>query len=61
MSKAVWFVTGFIGGLALAHFVARDPRGKALLDEVDARTTEFLGGLTAGYASRDDDNRRTAE
>lgn len=60
MSKAVWFITGIIGGLALGHFASRDPRGKAILDEVDARATEFFGGLTAGYTSRHEDNHRSA-
>lgn len=55
-----WFVAGIVGGLALGHVLANDPRGKALLADVDARTREFVDGVKSGFDERLSDESTAA-
>jgi hypothetical protein len=52
MKTFAWFVAGVAGGLALGHIVANDPRGKALLADVESRAREFVGGVKDGFDDR---------
>lgn len=52
MKALFWLVTGVIGGLALGHFMNNDPRGRAILSELDSAAREFIGGVTDGYNDR---------
>lgn len=49
MKAFFWFVTGIVGGLALGHVIANDPRGRAVLDELDAGAKAFAAGVKDGY------------
>lgn len=51
MKALFWFVTGVVGGLALGHVVANDPRGRAVLAELDAGAREFIDGVKDGYSA----------
>ena len=42
MKALFWFVTGVVGGLALGHVVANDPRGLIQRVEIDALLTPAL-------------------
>lgn len=48
----MWFVTGVVGGLALGHVMANDPRGRAILAELDNGAREFVDAVKAGYSER---------
>ncbi len=60
MKALFWFVTGVVGGLALGHVVANDPRGKAFLADADARLREFTNGVKQGFDDRLSDETTTA-
>jgi hypothetical protein len=48
----MWFVTGVVGGLALGHVMANDPRGRAILAELDDGAREFIDAVKSGYSER---------
>jgi hypothetical protein len=52
MKALFWLVTGIVGGLALGHVMSQDPRGRALLAELDACAREFAEAVKDGYAER---------
>ena len=58
MKAFLWFVTGIVGGLALGHVIANDPRGRAVLDELDAGARAFAAGVKDGYTREDSRNGR---
>ncbi|MFJ6652322.1 ATPase [Microbacterium sp. NPDC091313] len=49
VKNVLWFATGLVGGVVLAHVVNRDPRGHEVLAQVDARITEFTDRINAAY------------
>ena len=49
MKKLLWFIVGIGAGFVAAHFVNKDPRGREVLAEVDARITEFTERMTEAY------------
>lgn len=49
MKNLVWFVLGLAGGFVLAHFVNKDPRGREVLADIDARIAEFTDRISAAY------------
>jgi len=59
MRSALWFVVGIAVGVAAADRIRRSPRGRALLDGLDARAREFTDGIVDGYRSRDAELRDT--
>lgn len=52
MKALFWFVTGVVGGLALGHVVANDPRGRAVLAELESGAREFVEAVKDGYSER---------
>lgn len=52
MKAVFWFVTGVVGGLALGHVMNNDPRGRAILAELDAASREFVDAVKDGYTER---------
>lgn len=54
MKALFWFVTGVAGGLALGHVMANDPRGRAILAELDNGAREFVDAVKDGYSERPD-------
>lgn len=58
MKAFFWFVTGIVGGLALGHVIARDPRGRAVFDELDAGARAFVAGVKDGYTGESPRNGR---
>ncbi|MEU1970377.1 ATPase [Microbacterium sp. NPDC019599] len=53
MKNVLWFLVGVIGGLVVAHFVNKDPRGHELLAEVDARISEFTDRIGDAYREQE--------
>lgn len=53
MKNLFWFVLGLAGGVVVAHFVNRDPRGHEVLAQVDARITEFTDRIGAAYREQE--------
>lgn len=53
MRNALWFLVGIIGGFAAAHLVNKDPRGRELLAEMDARITEFTERIGDAYRAQE--------
>ena len=49
MKALFWFMTGIVGGLALGHVAANNPRGRAVLDVLDAGLRQFVGAVKDGY------------
>ena len=49
MKKVLWFVVGVAAGFVVAHFVNKDPRGREVLAEVDARISEFTERMSEAY------------
>lgn len=49
MKALFWFMTGIVGGLALGHVAANTPKGRAVLDELDAGLRQFVGSVKDGY------------
>ncbi len=60
VKKLLLFGLGVLSGLVAGHFIARDPRGAALFDEVNARIDEFVNGFSDGFRDRDDEHRSHA-
>lgn len=60
MKKLLLFGLGVVSGLVAGHFVARDPRGAALFDELNAKIDEFTAGFSDGFRDRDDEHRSHA-
>ncbi len=60
MKKLLTFVAGVLSGLVLGRLIARDPRGAALFDEINARISEFTDGVSDGFRDRDDEHRTDA-
>ena len=57
MKNLIWFLLGVIGGFVAAHFMNKDPRGRDLLADVDARISRFSG--LVGDAYRAEEARRS--
>lgn len=53
MKNLVWFLLGIAGGLVVAHFVNKDPRGHELLADVDARISEFTDRIGDAYREQE--------
>jgi hypothetical protein len=53
MKNVLWFLVGVIGGLVVAHFVNKDPRGHELLAEMDARINEFTDRIADSYREQE--------
>ncbi|WP_417562563.1 ATPase [Microbacterium sp.] len=53
MKKLLWFLVGVAAGFVLAHFVNKDPRGREVLAEVDARIAEFTERIGDAYRLED--------
>lgn len=49
MKNLLWFVLGIIGGFIAAHVINKDPRGHEMLEQVDARITEFTELMGSAY------------
>lgn len=49
MKTVLWFLIGIAGGFVAAHLMNRDPRGRELLADVDARISEFTDRMTGAY------------
>ena len=49
MKNLLWFMFGIIGGFVAAHLVNKDPRGHELLEQVDARISEFTDRMSDAY------------
>ena len=60
MKSFAWFVAGVVGGLVAGHIVANDPRGKALLADVNVRIREFTDGVKEGFDSHGADDSKVA-
>ena len=52
MKALFWLITGVVGGLALGHVMNNDPRGRAILAELNAGTREFVDAVKDGYTER---------
>ncbi len=52
MKALFWFVTGVVGGLALGHVMANDPRGRAVLAELETGARDFVDAVKDGYSER---------
>jgi len=53
MKHTLWFLLGIIGGFVAAHLMYKDPRGHELLDEIDARISEFTDRLADAYRAEE--------
>ena len=53
MKNLFWFLLGITGGVVVAHFVNRDPRGHEVLAQVDARITEFTDRIGSAYRDQE--------
>jgi hypothetical protein len=53
MKKLLWFLFGIAGGFVLAHFMDKDPRGHAVLEQVDARIAEFTDRMSDAYREQE--------
>lgn len=53
MKNLVWFLFGVAGGLVVAHFMNKDPRGHEILADVDARITEFTDRIADAYREQE--------
>ena len=53
MKKLVWFLLGVAGGLVVAHFMNKDPRGHEILADVDARISEFTDRIADAYREQE--------
>lgn len=53
MKKLLWLGFGICMGFVAAHFVNRDPRGRELLAEVDARISGFTEAMTEAYHAQE--------
>ncbi len=53
MKSVVWFILGAAGGFVAAHLVNKDPRGRELLADVDARITEFTERIQDAYHAQE--------
>jgi hypothetical protein len=49
----LWFVLGVIGGFVAAHYVNKDPRGRDVLAELDARISEFTDRIADAYHAQE--------
>ena len=52
MKALFWFVTGVVGGLALGHVIANDPRGRAAMKELETGARDFVEAVKDGYSER---------
>jgi hypothetical protein len=53
VKNLLWFLLGIAGGVVVAHFVNRDPRGHEVLAQVDARITEFTDRIGSAYREQE--------
>lgn len=53
MKTVLWFLIGIAGGFVAAHLMNRDPRGRELLAEVDARISEFTDRMGGAYREQE--------
>jgi len=49
----LWFLLGVIGGFVAAHYVNKDPRGRDVLAELDARISEFTDRIADAYHAQE--------
>ena len=53
MKHFLWFLLGVIGGFVAAHYVNKDPRGRDVLAELDARISEFTDRIADAYHAQE--------
>ena len=53
MKTVLWFLIGIAGGFVLAHLMNKDPRGRELLADVDARISEFTDRMGDAYREQE--------
>lgn len=52
MKQIGWLFLGIIAGFVAAHVVNKDPRGREVLAEMDARITEFTERMGDAYRAQ---------
>ena len=52
MKGLALIVLGVLAGFVTAHLLARTPRGRIILDDVDAKATAFGAAVVDGYRAR---------
>lgn len=53
MKNVLWFVVGIGAGFVAAHYVNKDPRGREVLAEVDARISAFTDRIGDAYREQE--------
>jgi len=53
MKNVLWLIVGAASGLALAYGASRTKRGKAILADIDERTSEFNRAVADSYRARE--------
>ena len=53
MKKLLLLLLGVAGGFVLAHYVNKDPRGREVLAEIDARIAEFTDRIGDAYREQE--------
>lgn len=53
MKTVLWFLIGIAGGFVVAHLMNKDPRGRELLADVDARISEFTDRMSDAYREQE--------
>lgn len=59
MKNVLVFALGTAAGFVAAHYVSKSPQGKRVLDEIDARATEFIDAVVDGYRVREAELKAT--